>query len=98
VDHVEADNFTVGLLDLSELHQEVPETRLCDDSVDRKNSHPVQLGRRVCLGGQMAANDLVFCETTHFELLAVQIYRCVVAEVSFLVLLDEAQKGQEGQR
>lgn len=62
--HVQADDFTVRLLDLSELHQEVPETRLRNHGVWRKDPHSVQLGRWVCLGGQMAANDLVFCETT----------------------------------
>ena len=62
--NVDADDLTVGLLDLAELHQEVPETRLCNNSVWCKNSHSVQLWRWVCLGWQVAANDLVFVETT----------------------------------
>ena len=65
--NVDADDLTVGLLDLSELHQEVPETRLCNNSVWGKNSHSVQLWRWVCLGWQVAANDLVFIETTYKE-------------------------------
>jgi hypothetical protein len=61
---VKADDFTVGLLDLSQLHQEVPESRLCNHGVWCKYAHPVQLWGWVRLGGQVAANDLVFCETT----------------------------------
>jgi hypothetical protein len=63
--HVQANNLAICLLDLSELHQEVPETRLCNNGVWCKYSHPVQLGCWVCLSGQMAANDLVFRETTY---------------------------------
>lgn len=63
--HVQADDLSVGLLDLAELHQEVPKTRLCDNSVGCKDSHPVQLWRGVGLGWQMAANDLVFRKTTY---------------------------------
>jgi hypothetical protein len=62
--HVQANDLTVRLLDLSQLHQEVPETGLCDNGVGRKDPHAVQLGRWVCLGRQMAANDLIFCKTT----------------------------------
>lgn len=66
--HVQADDLTVGLLDLAELHQEVPEAGLGDHSVRRKYAHAVQLWRWVCLGGQMAADDLVFCEATCIEI------------------------------
>jgi hypothetical protein len=62
--HVQRNDFTVRLFDLSELHQEVPETRLCNHGVWRKDSHSVQLWRWVCLGGQVAADDLVFRKTT----------------------------------
>jgi len=62
--HVQADNLSVRLLDLSQLHQEVPETRLCNNGVWCKNSHAVQLWRWGCLRWQMAADDLVFCEAT----------------------------------
>ena len=37
---VQADNLTVGRLDLLELREEVPEPALCDDIVGRKDSHP----------------------------------------------------------
>jgi hypothetical protein len=61
---VKANDLTVGLLDLTELHQEVPETGLCDNGVGSKDAHPVELGGRVGLGGQVAANDLVFRKAT----------------------------------
>jgi hypothetical protein len=61
---VQADNLSVCLLDFSQLHKEVPETRFGNHGVGRKDSHPIQLWCWVCLGWQMAANDLVFCETT----------------------------------
>lgn len=62
--HIEADDLTVGLLDLLELGQEVPEARLGHNSVRRKDAHAVQLGRRVRLGGQVTPDDLVLVETT----------------------------------
>merc|ERR1711977_593778 len=36
VDNVQADDLSVRLLDLAELHQEVPETRLCNHGVGCK--------------------------------------------------------------
>ena len=73
--HVQADDLSVRLLNLSQLHQEIPETRLCNHSVGCKYSHPVQLWRGVCLRWQMAANDLVFCETTYSEISIDSIHR-----------------------
>jgi len=64
VDDVEGDNFTVGFLDLAELHQEIPESRLCDDGVGCKNAHAVELRSWVGVSWQMTANDLVFCKAT----------------------------------
>lgn len=61
---VDRDDLAVGLLDLAELAEEVPEPRLGDDHVVRKNAHAVDLGGRVGLSGQMAPNDLVFLEAT----------------------------------
>jgi hypothetical protein len=84
--HIQANDLAVRLLDLSELHQEVPETRLCNHGVWCKDSHPVQLWRWVCLGGQMAANDLVFCETTYGN--------CV----SFVLQFDSKDEIQESCR
>lgn len=65
--HVQADDLTVGLLDLTELGQEVPEPRLGHNSVGRKDAHAVQLGRGVCLGGQMTPDDLVLGETPYSQ-------------------------------
>lgn len=61
--HIEADDLTVGLLHLLELHQEVPKAGLGHNSVGRKDAHAVQLRRRVRLGGQMTPDDLVLVET-----------------------------------
>ena len=61
--HIEADDLTVGLLDLPELSQEVPEPRLGHDRVRRKDAHAVELGRGVCLSGQVTPDDLVLRET-----------------------------------
>ena len=59
-DLVKADDLTVGLLDLPQAGEEVPETALSNNRVGRKNAHTVELGSRLRLGGQMTANDLVF--------------------------------------
>jgi hypothetical protein len=63
--HIEADDLTVGLLDLAELGQEVPEPGLGHDGVGRKDAHAVELGRGVCLGGQVTPDDLVLRETPY---------------------------------
>lgn len=42
--------------------QEVPEAGLCDNIVDRKDTHAVDLGSRLRLGGEMTPNNLVFRE------------------------------------
>ena len=64
VDDVQGDNLAVRLLNLSQLHQEVPEAGFGDHIVWCENAHAVQLGRRVGVRGQMATNDLVFLEAT----------------------------------
>jgi hypothetical protein len=64
--HIDADNLAVGLLDLAELHQKVPESGLGNDLVRGEDPHAVQLRGRVGLGGQVAPDDLVFGETTCF--------------------------------
>lgn len=62
--HVDADDLTSGLLNLLETTHEVPVTGLGDNGVGRKDTHAVQSRGRVCLGGQMPADDLVLLETT----------------------------------
>jgi hypothetical protein len=78
--HIQADNLSIRLLDFSQFHQEVPETRLCNHSVWCKYAHPVEFWRWVGLAGQMAANDLVFCETTCFNLLA-SVIKVILGEL-----------------
>lgn len=46
---VYGDDLAVRLLDLSELAQEVPEPRLSNNLVGRKNAHAVDLGGGVGL-------------------------------------------------
>ena len=62
--HVHADDLTGGLLDLLQAAQEVPVTGLSNDRIGSEDSHAVEAGGRVGLGGQVAANDLVLLETT----------------------------------
>ena len=57
---VDGDNLTRGLLDLLQTSQEVPVSRLGDNLVRGKDTHAVQSRRRVRLGRQMPADDLVF--------------------------------------
>jgi hypothetical protein len=61
---VQGDDLAVGLLDLAELAKEVPEPRLGDNIVGRKDTHAVDLWGRVGLAGEVAADDLVFLEAT----------------------------------
>lgn len=61
---VQGDDLAVRLLDLAELAEEVPEPRLGDNVVGRKNAHAVDLGGGVGLAGEVAADDLVFLEAS----------------------------------
>lgn len=61
--HVDADDLAVGLLDLAELHQEVPESRSSNHHIGSEHPHAVQLGGGIGLGGQMAPDHLEFVET-----------------------------------
>ncbi len=64
VDDIERDNLAGRLLDLAQLHQEVPEAGFGHHGVGCKDAHAVQFRRWVRIGGQMAADDLVFLEAT----------------------------------
>jgi hypothetical protein len=64
---VDSDNLTVGLLDLLQLPQKVPEPRLGDDLVGGKDPHPVELGGGLGLGREGSAEDRVFGESGHFS-------------------------------
>lgn len=59
---VQADNLAVGLLDLLQLGEEVPEAGLGDDIVRGEDAHAVQLRGRVAVRRQMTADDLVFLQ------------------------------------
>jgi hypothetical protein len=63
-DLVQADDLTVGLLDLPQAGEEVPETALSNNRVGRKNAHTVELGSGLGVSGQMTPNDLVFLQAT----------------------------------
>jgi len=67
VDGIEGNNLAVGLLDLAQLHEEVPESGFGDHLVRCEDPHPVQFWCRVAFGRQVAADDLVFVEATHLE-------------------------------
>ena len=60
-------HFTIRLLDLLQLHQEVPEPGLRDHGVGCKYPHAVEFGCRVRFGGQMPPNDLILIESTYGE-------------------------------
>jgi hypothetical protein len=60
--HVQADDLSICLLDLAELHEEVPESRLGYDGVRGEDSHAVEFGGRVCIGGEVATDYLVLVE------------------------------------
>jgi hypothetical protein len=52
---------------VSFLPQEIPEPRLGDDLVGRKDTHAVDFGGWFCLCGQMATYNLVFVETHLYD-------------------------------
>ena len=52
----------IGRVSAQNIPQEVPETRLGDDLVGRKDAHAVDLGGGLMLRGQVTADDLVFVE------------------------------------
>lgn len=63
--NVDSNNFTTGFLDFVQLAEVVPESRLCDDIVGSKDSHPVQLGRWLLRRREMSSDDLVLDERRH---------------------------------
>lgn len=60
---INADDLAICLLNLSQLHQEVPEPRSGNNSIGCKDSHTVELRSWIGLARQMTADDLVFLET-----------------------------------
>ena len=64
---VDGNDLTGGLLHLTELTNEVPETRLGDRLVDGEDPHAIELGRGLLLGGKVASNHHVLSEASHLE-------------------------------
>lgn len=62
---VDGDNFTRSLLDLVQLLQEVPVTRLSHNNVRGKDSHSVQLWFRDRLGGETTTDNLILVQSRH---------------------------------
>lgn len=63
--HIDGNNFSCGLLDLAQFAKEVPEARFGDHIVGREDPHAVELGLRLLVGWQLAADDLVLLEASH---------------------------------
>lgn len=61
--HIKTDDLSVRLLDLSELHQKVPESRFGNNIVGGEYQHAIKLWGDIRLGWQMTPNDLVLGET-----------------------------------
>lgn len=86
IDHVQADDLAIGLLDLPELSKEVPEPRLGHNGVGREDAHAVQLGRGVGLGGQVTPDNLVLVETPYFiQSAAIRIALSVILRLNHFV-------------
>lgn len=61
---VQRHDFTIGLLDLPEFLEEVPEAGLGHYRVRGKQTHTVELGGLVDIRRELAPDDLVFLEAT----------------------------------
>lgn len=62
LDLLDLNNLTIGLLDLLQLGQKVPEARLCNDVVRSKNGHPEQWWIGEGGRGQVATHNSVLTE------------------------------------
>jgi len=59
-DLLDRHDLSSSLLELPELPQEIPETRLGNDLVGGENSHPVERSDWLTLSGELASDDTVF--------------------------------------
>lgn len=66
-DALDRDDLTGGLLELTQLPQEVPETGLGHDLVRCEDVHLEQRRVRILLRGQLAPDDLVFLQLVGSE-------------------------------
>ena len=62
---IDSNELASCLLDLPELAQEVPESRLGDNFIWRKDSHSVKFGLFILFRGQLAPDNGVFREASH---------------------------------
>lgn len=67
MDLVQSHDLAVRLLDLSQLHEEIPEARLGYDCVVCEYAHAVEFRGWVGVGGKVATDHLVFVEATWRE-------------------------------
>ena len=63
---IQAHNLTIGFLNLTQLHQEIPESGFCDYCICRKDPHTIQLRGGISLGGQMPPDNLVFRKAAYY--------------------------------
>ena len=63
---VEGNNLSVGLLDLLQLSEVVPESGLGDNIVRSEDSHSVELWGLLLLRREFSSNDRVLGESAHF--------------------------------
>lgn len=61
--HIKTDDLSVRLLDLSKLHQKVPESRFGNNIVGGEDQHAIELWGEIRLCWQMTPNNLVLGET-----------------------------------
>lgn len=83
---VDGNNFSIGLLDLPQLHQEIPEPRFSNDHIRSKNPHAVELWCWVCVCWEMAANDLVLLESACSERELARLLRYQTEPDTYLII------------
>jgi len=84
VDDVQGDDLAVGLLDLAQLHEEVPEAGLGNHGVGCEDSHAVEFRGRVGVCRKVAPDDLVFLKATHLD--------CILIDCGVFVDVVESSK------
>jgi len=67
MNNVDTNDFTTGFLDFLQLSQEIPESRLRNDFIRRKDAHTVDFRIGLIRGGQVTTDNLVFLKA-HFEI------------------------------
>lgn len=78
VDGFHVDNFSGGLLELTQLSQEVPETRLGHDLVGREDAHFVQRSSLLLLCGQFAPDHFELLQLKHKNTISTYIESAII--------------------